>query len=273
MNPGTPHSALAIDALRDKRRGARLGHTVHYFSSIDSTNTVARQLALVGAGDGTVVVAETQTRGRGRLGRTWVSPPFRNLYLSVILRPPIPVTVAPQIGLMVGVAAAEAVSTWAAEAVIKWPNDVLISGRKVAGILTELEAQLDRVACVIAGVGVNLNSPADDFPPELHDKAVSLCTASGAPVDRAAFADRLLSQLEQRYDLYLRDGFAAIRPLWERLSCLTGRHVQIDDGTRRLQGVVSGVADDGTLRLRDAQGLETPVVAGDVTVVNGYAER
>lgn len=269
MNPAASDSALTIEVVRRERRLGRIGHTIHYFSSIDSTNTVARQLALAGAAEGTVIVAETQTRGRGRLGRAWLSPPFRNLYLSVILRPPVAVPLVAQIGLVVGVATAETVGEWATAA-IKWPNDVLIEGRKVAGILTELEADHDRVACVIAGIGINLNICAEDFPPELREKAVSLCAATTTPVDRVAFAGRLLSRLEDRYDLYLRDGFAAIRPLWERLSCLTGRHVQIDDGAQRVQGVVSGIADDGTLRLRGAQGEETCVVAGDVTVVNGY---
>ena len=268
--PGAAPAPLAIDALRRARAAARLGRTIHYVDSVDSTNTLAHQLASEGAAEGTTVIAETQTKGRGRLGRTWVSPPGRNLYLSIILRPTIAVARAPQIGLVVGVAVAEAVGDWASPVTIKWPNDVLIDGRKVAGILTEMDVDGDRIRCVIVGVGVNLNSTAEDFPPDLRDKAVSVCTAGGAPVDRAAFAEHLLTRLEERYDRFLNEGFAAIRPLWERLSALTGQRVQIDDGVRRYQGIVVGVADDGTLRLRDAAQGETHVVAGDVTVVDGY---
>ena len=271
-SPSAGDGPLAIDALRRRRATARLGGTIHYFDSVDSTNSVAQRLATEGAAEGTTVIAETQTKGRGRLGRTWVSPPFRNLYLSIVLRPPIAVARAPQIGLVAGVAVAEAVGDWVSRATIKWPNDVLIDGRKVAGILTEMTADGDRLRCVIVGIGVNLNSPVEDFPPDLHDKAVSLCTASGARIDRVVFADRLLAQLEERYDRFLNHGFAAIQPLWEGLSALTGRVVQIDDGVRRYQGVVVGLAEDGTLRLRDAAQDDVRVVAGDVTVVDGYGD-
>jgi BirA family biotin operon repressor/biotin-[acetyl-CoA-carboxylase] ligase len=261
---------LAIDALRRARAAARLGATIHYFESVDSTNSVAQRLAGEGAAEGTVVIAETQTKGRGRLGRAWTSPPFRNLYISIILRPPIRAAAAPQIGLVAGLATAEAVSTWAPHAAIKWPNDVLIEGRKVAGILADLATDDDRVRFVVAGIGVNLNSTVADFPPDLRDKAVGLCSAAGASIDRVAFADCLLSRLEERYDQVVRGGFTAIRPLWERFSCLTGRQVQINGGGQRYEGVVTGIADDGTLRLRDAAAKEIAVVVGDVTVVGGY---
>lgn len=265
------HAPLSIDALRRAQAAARFGGSIHYFESVDSTNTGAHRLAAAGAAEGTVVVAETQTKGRGRLGRGWASPPFRNLYISIVLRPPIATTVAPQIGLVAGLATAETVSHWAPRAVIKWPNDVLIAGRKVAGILAEMEADADHVRFVITGIGVNLNSSEADFPAELRDKAVGLCAVVGGPIDRVAFASRLLSRLEERYDQFVRDGFAAIRPLWERLSCLTGRQVQIDSGDQRYTGVVCGVADDGSLQLRDAAGEDIRVIVGDVTVVDGYA--
>ncbi len=216
------------------------------------------------------MIAETQTRGRGRVGRAWVSPAFRNLYVSVVLRPPIAAASAPQIGLIIGVATAETVREWAAGAVIKWPNDILIDGRKVAGILTEVDVEHDHVRFLIAGVGVNLNSGQEDFPPDLRDKAVALAMAVGEPIDRTAFTERLLSQLEERYDEFLRGGFAAVRPRWERLSCLTGRHVRIDDGSQRYEGVVTGFADDGTLQLRDGAAREIRVIAADVTVIGGY---
>jgi BirA family biotin operon repressor/biotin-[acetyl-CoA-carboxylase] ligase len=268
--PSAQHLPLPIDDLCHARRRCRFGQIIHYFDSLDSTNTHARRLALEGAAEGTVVIAETQTKGRGRLGRTWVSPPFRNLYLSLIVRPPVATAEAPQLVLVAGLAVAETVREWTAGAAIKWPNDVLIDGRKVAGILTEMEADGDRVRFVIIGIGVNLNSAATDFPPELHDKAVGLCTAMGAPIDRVAFADRLLSRLEERYELFVHQGFAAVRPLWEGLSCLTGKPVEVDDGYRRYAGVAVGIADDGSLRLRDAAGSEIRVVVGDVTIVGGY---
>jgi BirA family biotin operon repressor/biotin-[acetyl-CoA-carboxylase] ligase len=262
---------LSIDSLRAARSAARLGRAIHYFESVDSTNSAAHHLAATFAAEGTVVIAETQTRGRGRLGRSWISPPLRNLYMSVVLRPPLSATAAPQLSLLAGLAAAETIREWTPRACLKWPNDVLIDGRKVCGILTELEAEGGRVAFVILGIGVNLNSTEDDFPAELHGKAVSLRSTTGAIVDRTAFTERLLSQLEARYDLFLREGFAAIHPLWEALSGLTGRYVRIDDGGTHYEGRVAGIAEDGSLRVRDAAGQAFQVMVGDVTVVDGYA--
>ncbi len=266
-----PHGALAIEDLRRARAAARMGHDIRYFDTVDSTNTVAHQLAVDGAAEGTVVLAERQTKGRGRLGRAWSSPPFRNLYLSLILRPPIAVAAAPQVGLVAGLAVAETARQWVDEVAIKWPNDVLARGRKAAGILTEMEAEDGQVRFVVVGIGVNLNSTAQDFPPDLQDKAIGLCTLAGA-IDRVGFAAHLLSQLEHRYDLFLRGGFAAIHPLWEGLSCLTGRRVQIEGGHERCAGVVIGLDADGRLRLRQDAGRETRVVAGEVTVIGGYGE-
>ena len=264
------HAPLAIDDLRRARAAARFGGTVHYLETTDSTNTVAQQLARAGAAEGTVVIAETQTKGRGRLGRAWISPPFRNLYVSIVLRPPVAPSEAPRLGLVVGLATAETVAEWAPGAALKWPNDVLIDGRKVAGILMEMDAEDDRVRSVVAGIGVNLNMSPNEVPDDLRDKAISLSTAVGTPIDRVAFATRLLSRLEERYDQFVQHGFATLRPLWDRLSCLQGRHVEIDDGGRRYRGLVCGIADDGALQLRDAGGAEITVVAGEVTVVDGY---
>ena len=270
MTTAAAHVPLSIDDLRRARATARLGRRIEYFDSIDSTNTEARRLAAAGAVEGTVVIAETQTKGRGRLGRTWASPPLRNLYLSIVLRPPIAVAEAAQLTLVAGVAVAEAIKESVPRAAIKWPNDVVIDGRKVAGILTEMEADDDRVRFVILGIGVNLNAAPEDFPEELRDKATALCAAAGRPIDRTAFADRLLSRLDDRYGLFLANGFAAIRPLWEACSCLTGRAVQIDGAGQRCAGVVTGISDDGALILRDVAGRDVRVVAGDVTVVDGY---
>lgn len=219
------------------------------------------------------MIAEAQTSGRGRLGRTWASPPLRNLYLSIVLRPPIGVAVAAQLTLVAGLAVDEAVREWVPQAAIKWPNDIVIDGRKVAGILAEMDADEDRVRCVILGIGVNLNATREDFPEELRDKATSLCAVTRQAIDRTAFSERLLCHVEERYTLFLTHGFAAIRPLWEAHSCLTGRRVQIDGAGQRCAGTVTGIGDDGALILCAATGGETRIVAGDVTVVDGYGRE
>jgi BirA family biotin operon repressor/biotin-[acetyl-CoA-carboxylase] ligase len=244
---------------------------VRWLEETDSTQRVARELARAGAAEGTVVIAERQTAGRGRLGRAWHSPGGLNLYCSIVLRPPLPPTAVPQLALVAGAAVAAAVSETAARpAAIKWPNDVLLDGRKVAGILTEMESEVDRVHHVVCGIGVNLNTPARAFPPALREKAGSLLTVTGRRVARAPFTARLLAAVETRYARWRDAGFAAVRPEWESYSCLTGADVTVAAGDGEQRGRVLGLADDGALRLRRADGGEVRVVAGEVTVREGY---
>jgi len=249
---------------------ALCGEIVHR-DSVDSTNLLAAQLARDGAPEGTVVLAERQTAGRGRLGRTWESPAGVNLYASVVLRPSVPPIEVPRLTLVAGIAVADAiVATAPLRPAIKWPNDVLLAGRKVAGVLTELEAEAERVRFVIVGIGVNLNAGASDFPPELADKATSVALASGAPVDRAAFAGRLLGALDPLYEEFLRGGFVALRPRYDAYHCLPGRRVTID-GRPPITGTVRGVDDEGALLVEDG-GVVRRVVSGEVTLTGTYGE-
>jgi len=245
---------------------------IEWLAEVDSTQRVARELARAGAAEGTTVVAETQSAGRGRLGRSWHSPPGRNVYCSVVLRPALAPTVVPQIALVVGLAVATAVrETSGLAPLLKWPNDVLLGGRKVAGVLTEMDAELERVHFVIAGIGVNVNAQADTFPPELRDKATSLAIAAGRPTDRVAFMGRLLAQLETRYRRFLAGGFAPLRAECEHLSALAGRAVVVHVPGGEVAGRVEGLDDDGALRLVDDAGVTRRVVAGEVTIRGGYA--
>jgi BirA family transcriptional regulator, biotin operon repressor / biotin---[acetyl-CoA-carboxylase] ligase len=262
-------NALGAESIAAHLETHWLGRALHYFPALDSTNTTARELAASDAADGTVVIAEAQRRGRGRLGRSWESPPGSNLYLSALLRCDLPVDRLSQISLLAGVAVCETVREWC-PADIKWPNDVLAGGRKVAGILAELDGVGARRA-VILGIGVNLNASLEDFPPELRDKAGSLRLASGREVDRARFTGRLLNNLEVRYEQWRRDGFAPIAAAWRGLAPLIGRHIRVQEPGAIVEGTVIDIADDGALRLRLRDGREHRVLAGDVTVVDGYA--
>lgn len=260
---------LLPDTIRKHFKGKLLRGEIVHRTTIDSTNRLAAELARGGAAEGTTVVAEQQTAGRGRLGRTWVSPASVNLYASIVLKPRIPPLEVPRLTLVAGLAVAEAIrDSGPFDPRIKWPNDVLLDGRKVAGILTELEAEADRVRFVIVGIGVNLNAMKGDFPPELRTKATSLALASGAPVDRAAFAGRLLTRLEAAYAAFLDGGFAALRHRYEELHGLVGLAVTID-GTPPLAGTVRGVDDGGALLVESAGAIER-VVSGEVTLRNAY---
>lgn len=263
-----PSEPMSPSAVREHLRTRRFGCELHCFAEVDSTNTVARDLARRGAAEGTVVIADAQTRGRGRLGRSWVSPRGRNLYLSLVVRPNLPDAFVPRLGIAAGVAVCEAVREWC-PATIKWPNDVLVAGRKVAGLLIEAESE-GPSRFLILGIGVNLNADATDFPPELRDKAGSIRMATAALVDRQRFAARLLTRLEERLDQLRRQGFAPIAAAWQTLSDMIGAEITVDEPSGRVSGVVLGLDDDGALRLRLRSGSEHRVVAGDVTIVGGY---
>jgi BirA family transcriptional regulator, biotin operon repressor / biotin---[acetyl-CoA-carboxylase] ligase len=262
-------NVLSAESIAPHLQTRWLGRSLQCFPSLDSTNTTARELAATDAADGTVVIADAQRRGRGRLGRSWESPPGSNLYLSALLRCALPIDRLSQISLLAGVAVCETVRQWC-PADIKWPNDVLAAGRKVAGILAELDGVGARRA-VILGIGVNLNTGLDDFPPELRDKAGSLRVAGGTEVDRARFTGRLLNNLEVRYEQWRREGFAPIAAAWRGLAPLVGRFIRVQEPGAVVEGTVIDIADDGALRVRLADGREHRVVAGDVTVLDGYA--
>jgi BirA family biotin operon repressor/biotin-[acetyl-CoA-carboxylase] ligase len=257
--------------IQRRTRAARFGAEIAYHAATGSTNEDAMRLARAGAPEGTLVVAEHQTAGRGRLGRTWVSPRRSNLYASFVLRPSIAPGAAPQLALVAGVAVARALTaSGAAGVAIKWPNDCLLDGRKVAGILTEMDAEIDRVRAVILGIGVNLNMPSRAFPSELRETATSLQQATGRRVDRIAFTAILCETLEDAYGRFLAEGFGALVGEWEARSCLAGRRVTVECAGRRTTGTVRGLDPDGRLVLDGPEGEER-IVAGDVTVVNGYA--
>src|SRR5919106_2303059 len=174
---------LQLQQIQDGLATKRLGAQLHYFPDIDSTNSYARRLAEHGAAEGEIVIAEAQTRGRGRLGRSWISPPFVNLYFSVILRPRLAPAHAPQLTLMAAVAVADTVTFFIHTApAIKWPNDVLVGGRKLAGILTESSCDSERIEFVILGIGINLNYPVELMPEDIRNRATSIASLTGSKV-------------------------------------------------------------------------------------------
>jgi BirA family biotin operon repressor/biotin-[acetyl-CoA-carboxylase] ligase len=247
-----------------------LARDYHYLESTDSTNRVAYELARGGAPHGSTVVAEGQSAGRGRLGRSFFSPPYLNLYTSVVLRPSLGLAQAPTVILAAAVAVAEAIAATVerSEAVeIKWPNDVQLGGRKAAGILMELHAEATRVAFLILGIGVNLNVDPECFPEAFRASATSLRAFEGRPVDRVAFARRLYVTLEEIMDLFAKGGFEAVRPRFEARFRMGGRKVTVMEvGRAELRGTALGIDADGALRLRKEDGTIERVIAGDVTL-------
>jgi BirA family biotin operon repressor/biotin-[acetyl-CoA-carboxylase] ligase len=242
-----------------------MGWTIHHFQTIDSTNSKAYQLALNGAGEGEVVISESQEKGRGRLGRQWFSPPFLNLYLSVILRPKIPPHQAPLITLMAAVATADAIRRFSGLLpLIKWPNDILLRDRKVAGLLNEIHSEMDRIHFVILGIGVNLNMDEEKFLRETLSVATSLKIEMGQTVSRKGFLQSLLLELERWYSIFLEEGSAVVLEAWRDRACIKGREVKVTSFGKTFVGTAIDVDSDGALILETGDGKQKRVMAGDI---------
>lgn len=248
--------------------GCLIGQQLVCLEQIPSTNAEAFRLAEGGAVEGTVVLADRQTAGKGRLGRQWVSPGGVNLYLSVILRPPLPPYEAPQLTFISAVAVARAIEEETGlKPAIKWPNDLLLNGCKVAGLLNEMNAESDLVGFVVLGIGINLNMEAAQFPDDLRTPATSLLLAGGRPVSRMAFAVRLLTALDAEYARFRQVGFGPVRAEWSRRCNAFGRQVSVSSGGQTLQGPFAGIDHDGALLLTLSDGRLERIMSGDVTVL------
>ncbi len=246
-----------------------VGKSMDCLKETISTNADAFRIAEAGAPEGAVVIADTQTGGKGRRGRVWSSPAGVNLYCSVVLRPSIMPHEAPQLTFLSAVAVARAIEqTTELTPEIKWPNDVLIDGRKVAGLLNEMSAETDGINFIILGIGVNLNMTADQFPNDLRQPATSLLLESGSRVCRARFAATMLNELDKLYAEFLGKGFEPVRNEWQRRCNANGRVVSVSDaGCESRSGIFAGIDGDGALLMRSGDGRIERIVSGDVRVI------
>jgi BirA family biotin operon repressor/biotin-[acetyl-CoA-carboxylase] ligase len=253
----------------DLQRGLKtrtIGREIVHLAETASTNTLAMDLAHKGAAEGTVVIAEAQTGGKGRLGRTWDSP-RGNLYLSVILRPGVPVHKAPLITLMGAVAVADAVREHLGiPAGIKWPNDILTGSKKVAGLLTEMSAEPDRIRHIVLGIGVNVNMDIRALAPDVRKIATTLAAATDSRVDRLEFAKALLARLDRWYQCFLKNE-ADVLDAWKELNVTLGSRVTVSGAGKMLAGLAHSVDAEGRLILKLDDGTLRQVTAGDVTLL------
>jgi len=242
----------------------RLQGPVHHFEEVGSTNDLAKELAARGAPEGALVVAEAQTGGRGRLGRSWDSPPGAGLYVSLILRPPLPPTEMPQITLTTAVAAARALRrVTGATPGIKWPNDLLLAGKKVGGILTEMETESDQIRHLVVGLGLNVNNPA--FPAGLEPIATSLLLATGREHSRLNILQAWLEEFEELYERFLAREFAAILEEWRSLTVTLRQRLTVRQGPVTIRGLALEVAPDGALLVQTESGEVVRVTSGEIT--------
>jgi BirA family biotin operon repressor/biotin-[acetyl-CoA-carboxylase] ligase len=252
--------------LRPRLRTSTLGRNIYHFYKVDSTNAFAARL--LGHGhkvpDGTVVIAEAQTAGRGRLGRSWHSEPESGLYFSMVVRPKLPPSLAPLFTLGTAVAMHNAIERdTGLEIDIKWPNDLLVQGKKVCGILSEIEAEVDLIRTMIIGVGVNVNHST--MPEDLQDRATSLRIASGRIQSRIEILLEFFEEFEALTSDFEKRGSAAIIEPWMQLSSFAkGRRVKVNDGWRVVEGITRGLNSFGALRIEEKGGKIEEVYSGDV---------
>lgn len=264
----SPDTLLAHD-IEAHLQTKTLGRNIHSYDSVASTQPLAHEEAAREAREGTLIVANEQQGARGRLGRQWQSTKGTSLSMSLLLRPDISVNQAPQLTLLAAVAvtrAIEAVSGLVCD--IKWPNDILYGGKKLVGILTEMAADPDRVNYCIVGIGINCNQESNDFAETLAGIATSIKLETGNPVQRAKLVAAVMNEFEWLYDEYIKNGFAAIRPLWEARSVSLHTKLSARTPSRIVQGYSLGITDDGRLRIQDEDGQEHLIYSADIELDN-----
>lgn len=252
--------------LRSLLSGKYIGDPLHFFRDATSTNAIAMKLAEAGAPEGAVVIADSQTKGRGRLrDREWLSPPGLNLYTSVILRPEIDAVLTSPLALVAGVAVAELLSRYCPGRIaVKWPNDVLINGKKGCGILAEIKATGKKTQFVILGIGLNINMKKEDLTKDIRDSATSIREETGTEMSRFKTTVELYEQIGKFYMIFLRDGFGRIMDLWHDYSGISGQYVEATFGEETFRGKAAGIDETGALIVTDETGKTRRIIAGDV---------
>ena len=269
-HPGTGYflekvpDILTPDMLRQRLKGSLFGKHIYHFFKIDSTNRVALELGHAGEPEGAVVLAEEQTAGRGRAGRAWQSDRAAGIYVTLLLRPKISPVQAPLLTMMAGLSARAAILAQIGTAPdLKWPNDLLLGGEKVGGILTEMHAEPSQVRFVIVGIGLNVNQ--EKFSGDLASTATSLRIETGRQQSRLELLVRLLREFESGYNRFLREGPAGVTAQFEAVSSFaSGKRVRVTSGNATFLGTTAGLSPEGLLQVRRDDGVVVPVISGDV---------
>lgn len=258
---------LSMPLVSERTAHSLFGRAIRYHDEIDSTNVEAKKLAAAGAPEGTVVVAESQLAGRGRLGRRWTSPAGKGLLFSTVLRPPVSMTDAHLLTIVAATAACDGIESLVPLSLrIKWPNDLLIDDRKVGGILLEVAGEQDAIDWVVVGIGLNVNTEYGDLPVALRRTAVSLKMATGEPVDRSELLARVLLALEEAYLGAVRDGFAATLEEFRRRDYLLRRCISVQTRRGPVVGEAAGIDEQGALLVQLPHRHILRFHTGDVTL-------
>jgi BirA family biotin operon repressor/biotin-[acetyl-CoA-carboxylase] ligase len=260
---------INYDEIKGELTASVIGKKLIYFQSIGSTNDKAKELAAK-AEEGTVIVAEEQTSGKGRLGRSWSSPGRKGIYASIILKPDMEPFNAAKLTLLGAASVALALEDCGIESQIKWPNDIIIGGKKVAGILTEMSCELGIVNYIILGIGINVNQSVEELPPELVDKATSLRIAEGKAIQRKHLLAQVLNRLDELYVQLKETGdIEQALDICRERSAVIGKDIIVVQGRKQRPGHAVSINHDGELMVRFDEGLEQ-VISGEVSIRTEY---
>lgn len=269
----SPDSLLPVE-LKSMLKTEFLGHHMEYLQQVDSTNVYAKKIAENRFQNGTVVLAEEQARGKGRLGRQWISPKGKGIFMSLMLKPKIAPSEAAKITLLTACAVSKAIEeTCGISVQIKWPNDIVVKGKKLCGILTEMGAEMDEINYLIVGIGINVNLEQQELPEELWPIATSLQIEKGEKLDRKRLAASVLNYFEDYYKLFTETGsIAAFIKEYKAKCVVMGKEVKILSSTMEMQGTVTDISEEGQLILELPDGSIREIISGEVSLraLEGY---
>lgn len=258
---------MEIEDIKAKIKGD-IGRKVFFYKTVDSTNTIAAGLAEKGVAEGVVVLADSQEKGKGRLGRTWVSPPGVNIYMSIITRPAIDIKDVTLLTITAAVGCTIALRRITGTNVtIRWPNDLIISGKKLGGILTEMKTDPDGKISAIIGIGINVNVDIDVFPPDVRKIATSVKNETGASYPRTEMIAEILNEIDKWYGILKGRGKELLLSEWQRLTSTLGREVKVTVGKETFTGLAESLDDKGMLILRLPSGELKRISSGDLTIL------
>lgn len=256
-----------LKELEEGRAGKIVGWKIYYYSETGSTNDEAFNLGIAGAPEGTVVVADSQLKGRGRFQRSWHSPAGTNIYTSVILRPSLKISESSRIPVMAGVAVGDVLDRYCPGSIsLKWPNDILVNEKKVSGILSQAKITAKRIDFIVLGIGINVNMKKELFPEDIRDTATSLALEAGREIARQDVLISLYENLEKWYKQLTLNGFGSVKSRWLRMTSMIGRNVQVVFKDEIIEGKATDMDDNGSLILMVNENKTIQISAGDATV-------
>lgn len=259
---------LSVADIKKRIKTNVIGKEILIFDEVKSTNDLTMEFAAKGSKEGLVVVAESQQHGKGRLGRQWVSPKGVNIYTSFLLRPEIPPVNAPVLTMMASLAAAEAIAnTTGLETRIKWPNDILVNQKKISGILTEMNAEEEKINYVVIGIGINVNMKNEDFPENIRIPATSVMDSLGRKFDRSKLLCSLIESMDSNYEYLRKKGVMSVMSKWRPLCITLNKMIKVTSAGGAITGVAEDVTKEGGLVIRIGEDSKKVIYSGDVTVM------